>query len=74
MSYFLNENGDKDYIFGKGGGKEISEKLSIDILGTIPINKKISESSDNGYPIILKEDKHSKLFLNICKKIDKKFR
>ncbi len=74
MSYFLSENGDKEYIFGKDGGKEISEKLSIDILGHIPINKKISESSDNGYPIILKEDKHSELFLNICKKIDKKFR
>ena len=39
MSYYLNPvNQQKDYIFGKGGGKTVSEKLKVELLAEIPIN------------------------------------
>lgn len=40
MSYYLNPvNNEKDYIFGQGGGKLVSEQLEIDLLQEIPINQ-----------------------------------
>ena len=39
MSYYLNpQSQEKDYIFGRGGGIEVSNKLGVDLLGEIPIN------------------------------------
>ena len=36
MSYYLNPvNQQKDYIFGKGGGKTVSEKLKVELLAEI---------------------------------------
>ncbi len=40
MSYYLNPvNNEKDYIFGQGGGKLVSEKLGVELLIEIPINQ-----------------------------------
>ena len=72
MSYFKTEEGKKHFIFGKNGGKEISKKMSIDMLGDIPIDSRIADCSDNGYPIILKNNDCSKLFKNICHNIKDK--
>ncbi len=58
MAYFtpaeLPEN--KYYIFGKGGGRKLSEELNIPFLGEIPLVKSISDSGDAGAPIILQEN------------------
>tara|TARA_Y100000992_G_scaffold16438_1_gene9534 strand:- start:3941 stop:4987 length:1047 start_codon:yes stop_codon:yes gene_type:complete len=72
MSYFNSNDGDKHFIFGENGGKELSNKLNIELLGDIPIDKKISESSDNGYPIVLKDEYSSKIFEEICHNIARK--
>jgi len=72
MSYFNSNDGDKHFIFGENGGKELSNKLNIELLGDIPIDKKISESSDNGYPIVLKDEYSSKIFEKICHNIARK--
>ncbi len=45
----LPEN--KYYIFGKDGGKNLSEKLGIPFLGQIPIVQGIREGGDNGQPV-----------------------
>lgn len=40
MSYYINPvNNQKEYIFGKGGGIEVSEKLGSELLCQIPINQ-----------------------------------
>lgn len=58
MSWFtpaeLPEN--KYYIFGKDGGKTLSEKYNVPLLGQIPIVQSIRENSDNGTPVALNED------------------
>lgn len=58
MAYFtpaeLPEN--KYYIFGKGGGRKLSEEIDIPFLGEIPLVKSISDSGDAGAPIILQEN------------------
>jgi ATP-binding protein involved in chromosome partitioning len=55
MSWFtpaeLPEN--KYYLFGKEGGKRLSEELNIPLLGQIPLVQSICESGDAGVPAAL---------------------
>jgi ATP-binding protein involved in chromosome partitioning len=57
MAYFtpaeLPEN--KYYIFGKEGGKNLSEKYNVPLLGHVPLVQSIRESGDSGLPAVLKE-------------------
>ena len=72
MSHFVSNDGDKHFIFGEDGGKELSQKYDLELLGDIPIDKNISKSSDSGYPVVLKEDNSSKVFEEICHNIARK--
>jgi ATP-binding protein involved in chromosome partitioning len=58
MSWFtpkeLPEN--KYFIFGENGGKKLSEKLNIPMLGQIPLVQEIREGGDSGNPIVMDED------------------
>jgi ATP-binding protein involved in chromosome partitioning len=55
MSYFtpaeLPEN--KYYIFGQNGGQVLAQQYGIPFLGEIPLVKSISDSGDEGKPVIL---------------------
>jgi ATP-binding protein involved in chromosome partitioning len=55
MSYFLAPDGNKEYIFGKGGGRELSEKLGVPLLGQIPLETEVRAAGDRGEPIALLE-------------------
>jgi ATP-binding protein involved in chromosome partitioning len=62
MSYFtpaeLPEN--KYYIFGKNGGKNLSEEFDIPFLGQIPLVQSIREGGDEGVPIMVSDEKITK--------------
>ncbi len=57
MAYFtpseLPDN--KYYIFGKDGGKNLSEKFDVPLLGQIPLVQSIRESGDSGLPAVMKD-------------------
>lgn len=57
MAYFTPEElpDNKYYIFGKGGGKNLSDKYDVPLLGQIPLVQSIRESGDSGLPAVLKE-------------------
>ncbi|MEO8794800.1 MAG: Mrp/NBP35 family ATP-binding protein [Daejeonella sp.] len=72
MSYFtpaeLPEN--KYYIFGNGGGQKLADQFNTPFLGEIPLVKSISESGDNGKPVILQpNDLMGKAFMHIAEKV-----
>jgi ATP-binding protein involved in chromosome partitioning len=73
MSYYLKGDGTKDYIFGQGGGKAMSEQYNVELLGEIPINTKIREYGDTGKPIVLSDpgSDESEAFINIAKRLIK---
>lgn len=73
MSYYLKPDGQKDYIFGEGGGKKMSQDDKVKLLGEIPINTKIRESSDIGTPIVIREPEsiESGVFESITKSLIK---
>jgi ATP-binding protein involved in chromosome partitioning len=57
MAYFTPEElpENRYYIFGKDGGKNLSEKHGVPLLGQIPLVQSIRESGDSGLPAALKE-------------------
>lgn len=52
MSYFLAPDGNKEYIFGSGGGKELADRLGVPLLGQIPLETAVRVGGDKGEPIV----------------------
>ncbi len=71
MSYYNKGDGNKDYIFGKGGGKQLCEEYKLNFLGEIPISTIIREKGDEGSPIVysLPDSEEARIFRDISKKI-----
>ncbi|MDL5045697.1 Mrp/NBP35 family ATP-binding protein [Oscillatoria amoena NRMC-F 0135] len=57
MAWFTPEElpQNRYYIFGKGGGQNLSEKHNVPLLGQVPLVQGIRESGDSGLPAVLKE-------------------
>ena len=71
MSYLIDSNNNKKFIFSKGGGDTIAKNQKIELLGQIPMHESISASSDNEVPLMcsLNEDMITKEIKNIVLKI-----
>lgn len=71
MSWFTPEElpGNRYYIFGKGGGKKLSEKFGIPLLAQIPIVLSIRENGDSGTPAAMKEGEGREAFRALAGKI-----
>ena len=53
-------------MYGKGGGEKLSEEFNIKLLGKIPFDTLISDSSDRGNPNLIHENKDlSSIYDNI---------
>jgi ATP-binding protein involved in chromosome partitioning len=58
MSYFSPPElpGNKYYLFGQGGGREMATELNVPFLGEIPILAPIREGGDKGMPAALDQE------------------
>ncbi|HEY0160917.1 MAG TPA: Mrp/NBP35 family ATP-binding protein [Thermoanaerobaculia bacterium] len=53
MSYFLCRHcGEREEIFGHGGGRKTAEMLGVPFLGEVPIDPKVVVGGDTGEPIV----------------------
>jgi ATP-binding protein involved in chromosome partitioning len=70
MSYYQKQDGSKDYIFGHGGGKKMSDEYNVNLLGEIPINTSIREYGDSGKPIVIADpaSPEAESFIDIARK------
>jgi ATP-binding protein involved in chromosome partitioning len=59
----------KYFIFGKNGGKKLSEKMNVPLLGQIPLVQSICEGSDNGQPAALGDSITGVAFMNLAVKL-----
>jgi ATP-binding protein involved in chromosome partitioning len=69
--------GNKYYIFGKEGCKDLAEKLGIELLAQIPLVQSICENGDAGKPAVLDSidpagKAFSKLALNLIAQLEKR--
>ena len=71
MSWFtpveLPDN--KYYIFGRGGGRELSKKTDVPLLGQIPLVQGICEGSDNGRPVALEDTITGLAFMELATEV-----
>lgn len=61
-------------VFSEGGGARVAEEMGAELLGSIPIDPRISMDSDEGTPFILRhpDSPASKSFMSLVEKIEKK--
>ncbi|PWU04664.1 MAG: chromosome partitioning protein, partial [Verrucomicrobia bacterium] len=71
MSFLENGAGERQYIFGQGGGQKIARSLNTELLGQVPLDIEVRIGSDQGIPIVVSnpESNASKAFFDIARKI-----
>jgi ATP-binding protein involved in chromosome partitioning len=72
MSYFVCPDcGDRDDLFGEGGGDRMAKEEGMELLTRVPIYREICESGDRGMPITLALPDHpaSKAFADLARQV-----
>ncbi|PHS70291.1 MAG: iron-sulfur cluster carrier protein ApbC [Methylophaga sp.] len=52
-THVCSECGHEEHIFGSGGGESMAKQYDIDLLGSLPLDIKIREDADQGYPTVV---------------------
>lgn len=68
MAYFTPAElpGNKYYIFGKEGGKQLAEQYNVPLLGQIPLVQGIREAGDFGKPAVMNDDLTAQAFKDLA--------
>jgi ATP-binding protein involved in chromosome partitioning len=72
MSYFVCPDcGERDEIFGSGGGERLAADENVGVLARVPIFQEIRESGDRGTPIVVAMPEHpaSEAFRNLARSV-----
>lgn len=72
MSYYVSAaSGEKEYVFGRGGGARLAETLHADLLAQIPLGAPDNHVSEPDYaPSVYKEDAETgKLYLELADRV-----
>jgi ATP-binding protein involved in chromosome partitioning len=72
MSFFVCPDcGERDELFGRGGGEAMAVQEYMDLLARIPIQTELRRSGDEGMPLVIKDPSHpaSVAFKELAKRI-----
>lgn len=72
MAYYLCKHcGDREDLFGSGGGARLAEECEIPLLGSLPLETSIRTSTDGGTPIVVgdPESASAQLFVDIARHV-----
>jgi ATP-binding protein involved in chromosome partitioning len=73
MSYFESKKtGEREYIFGKGGGEKLAEELQTDLFGQIPLQQPDWNEADFAPSVYSEDHPIGKIYMDIAKKVDQK--
>ncbi|XP_053381047.1 iron-sulfur protein NUBPL-like [Mercenaria mercenaria] len=53
--YVCPKCGHVEHVFGEDGAHKVAAEMEIDLLGDVPLNRRIRETSDTGQPIVISE-------------------
>jgi ATP-binding protein involved in chromosome partitioning len=72
MSWFTGDDGRRYELFGAGGGDELATRLSVPLLGQVPLVPALREGADTGRPITVTEPdgEAAEVFAHIAATID----
>ncbi|CAD2071918.1 iron-sulfur cluster carrier protein [Jeotgalicoccus coquinae] len=69
MSYFESkETGNREYIFGKGGGQKLADELNTPLLGQLPLGQPKWNEKDFA-PSVYENDEISAVYTEMAKKV-----
>jgi ATP-binding protein involved in chromosome partitioning len=72
MSYFESKlTGEKEYVFGQGGGEKLSEELRTELLGQLPLAQPDKNEKDFAPSVYQVEHELGKIYLGIAERVVK---
>lgn len=74
MAWFESKSGEKEYVFGRGGGKKLAEELRTDLLGQIPLGQPNWDDEDFAPSVYQEDHPTGKLYLEIAEKVIEKLK
>jgi len=72
MSIHICSNcGHEEHIFGAGGGERMAEENNVDLLGALPLDKSIRETTDSGEPSVVSdpEGRIAQIYRDIARRV-----
>jgi ATP-binding protein involved in chromosome partitioning len=70
MAYFASKvTGEKEYVFGKGGGDKLAEELNTEILGRLPLDQPDWNDKDFAPSVYQENHPLGKIYLEIAGKV-----
>ncbi|GGI18077.1 Mrp/NBP35 family ATP-binding protein [Gottfriedia solisilvae] len=73
MSYFESKNtGEKEYVFGKGGGERLAKELQTTLLGQLPLKQPDWDEEDFAPSIYDQNHPTGKIYTDIAKQVVEK--
>ncbi len=70
MNGFITPTGERFEIFGSGGGKALSERFSVPLMASFPLDMKLRESGDSGQPLALDQTSETgKIFVRLAEQV-----
>jgi ATP-binding protein involved in chromosome partitioning len=73
MSYFESKlTGEKEHVFGQGGGEKLAEELNTELLGQLPLQQPDWNEADFAPSIYADDHRLGKIYIDIAKRIVEK--
>lgn len=70
MSYFESKvTGEKEYVFGQGGGAKLAEELNTEVLGQLPLAQPDKNEEDFAPSVYQEDHRLGKIYQEIAEKI-----
>src|SRR5579875_511875 len=70
MAYFESKlTGEKEYVFGRGGGDKLADELNTEVLGRLPLDQPDWHEEDFAPSIYQPEHRIGKIYLEIAEKV-----
>jgi len=71
MSFLESPGGERQYLFGQGGGRQTAEALETEFLGETPLDPLMREGADRGIPLVVSDPERpaSKVFEAIANRL-----
>lgn len=70
MAYFESKlTGEKEYVFGRGGGDKLADELQTEVLGRLPLDQPDWNDEDFAPSIYQEDHRLGKIYLEIAEKV-----
>ena len=72
MAYYRLPDGQRDYVFGRDGGKRTATEYNTEVLAEIPLQTALRQTADDGTPAALRADALGDLFRALASRVEEK--